>query len=211
MEVILLEQVRKLGNLGDIVSVKNGFARNYLLPTNKALMATAENKEVFERKKEEIAKSNKEAHSAATKLFDKADKLFVTLIRQAGEDGRLFGSVYSRDISDEISSALSHQLNKSNVVDLEPIKYLGVYEVDLVLHPEVIATARVIVARSETEALEAKKNFLNPPKPKDEEKALFEELAAQQKNMQDDDAGEEDESLSEDASDFSGAGEEESN
>lgn len=201
MDVILLEQVRKLGNFGDIVSVKDGFARNFLLPTNKALLATAENKQVFERKKEEISKTNKEAHLAATKLFEKADKLFVILIRQAGEDGRLFGSVSCRDIADEISTALTHQLNKNNISDLEPIKYLGVYEVNLVLHPEVVASVRVIVARSETEAQEAKKNFLNPPKPKDEEKALFEELAAQHKNSQA--YAEEDEGFADDETDFS--------
>ena len=180
MDVILLEHVRKLGNFGDIVSVKGGFARNFLLPSKKALLATTQNKEVFERKKEEIVKANSEALQDAKKLLGKVDKIFITLIRQAGEDGRLFGSVSSRDISDEASSVVKHPLNKNHVADLEPIKYLGVYEVPLTLHPEVVASVRVIVARSETEAQESKKKFLNPPKQKDEEKQLLDDLNAKQ-------------------------------
>lgn len=176
MDVILLEHVRKLGNFGDVVSVKGGYARNYLLPTKKALLATDENKGVFERKKEEITKANAKMLADAKKLFEKADKIFITLIRQAGEDGRLFGSVSARDISDAVSSELKHEINKNAVLDLEPIKYLGVHEVNLSLHAEVIAVVRVIVARSETEATEAKKNFLNPPKNKDAEKQLREDL-----------------------------------
>jgi large subunit ribosomal protein L9 len=181
MEVILLEHVRKLGNFGDVVSVKGGFARNFLLPFKKALLATEINKEKFERKKEEIAKSNAEAHAVAKKLFEKVDKTFVTLIRQAGEDGKLFGSVSSRDIADELSNAVKHTFSKNHVTDLAPVKYLGVYEIQLTLHPEVIASIRVIVARSETEALEAKKTFLNPPKQKDAEQEILSSITTKNK------------------------------
>jgi len=180
MDVILLEHVKKLGNFGDIVSVKGGFAKNFLLPSKKALLATSQNKDVFERKKEEIEKTNHAALLSAKKLLETVDNVFITLIRQAGEDGRLFGSVSSRDISDEVSKVVKHPLNKNHVADLEPIKYLGVYEVPLTLHPEVAASVRVIVARSDTEAQESKKSFLNPPKQKDAEKQLLDDLSAQQ-------------------------------
>jgi large subunit ribosomal protein L9 len=184
MEVILLEHVRKLGNFGDVVNVKGGFARNFLLPRNKALLATDINRKVFEQKKIEIEKNNKEILAQAKKAFDSVDKIFITLIRQAGEDGKLFGSVSAKDITEEVTSSSKQEVSKNHIVDLSPIKYLGVHEVKIALHPEILATVRVIVARSDSEANEAKKNFLNPPKQKDAEKQLREDLSrfeAQQK------------------------------
>ena len=193
MEIILLEHIRKLGNFGDVVNVKGGFARNFLLPRKKALQATDQNRVVFEQKKVEIEKDNKEVLAQAKKTLEKVDKIFITLIRQAGEDGKLFGSVTARDIAEEVAKQSKQDINKNHVVDLSPVKYVGVYEVKLALHPEILSSVRVVVAKSETEALEAKKNFLNPPKQKDAEKQLKEDLSrfeADQKLAQSERVGE---------------------
>ena len=154
MEVILLERVEKLGAIGDVVKVKDGFARNYLIPQQKALLATQANREVFESQRKDIEAQNAERKKDAEKVHKKVDGEVVVLIRQAGEDGRLFGSVTARDIAREVSKkddAVSHR----HVVLDQPIKYSGIYDIRLVLHAEVTAIVRVNVARTEGEAKEA--------------------------------------------------------
>lgn len=152
MEVILIEPVKKLGTIGDIVTVRNGYGRNFLIPTNKALRATAANKALFETKKQEIEARNADAKKAAEAVAKELEGKDFTFIRQAGDDGRLFGSVTSRDISTSIAhEAVSH----SNVELQEPVKNIGVYDINLSLHPEVSARVLVNVARSETEAQSA--------------------------------------------------------
>ena len=170
MEVILLERVENLGNVGEIVKVKDGYARNFLIPQGKVLRANNENKALFETKKAEIEKANSDKKAAAEKDAKKISDKFVVLIRQAGEDGRLYGSVAARDISDLIKE-LGVEVSKSQVSLAEPIKYLGVYPQKVSLHAEVPVTVNVNVARSESEAKEAEKLFLNPPKEENNEEA----------------------------------------
>lgn len=181
MEVILLESVRKLGKAGETVRVKDGYARNFLLPTGKVLRATNQNKAIYETKRAEIEKQNADKRSAAEKLSQKVEGQFVTIIRQAGDDGRLFGSVSARDIAAEIEK-LGVTIDRTQVVLDKPVKYIGVYPERVELHPEVIVKVNVNVARSTDEAEEAKKDFLNP-KPKKGEAAeaeLVEEAPSEQ-------------------------------
>ena len=160
MEVILLEHVEKLGKMGEKVNVKNGYARNYLLPQNKALRATAANLAAYEQQKAELEARNK-------KLFDKASQLAETLkgystvlIRQAAETGQLYGSVTIRDIAAAIKEA-GFAIERRQVFLDKAIKDLGVYEVRLNLHPEVSQTILVNVARTEEDAKKQAKSYAN--------------------------------------------------
>ena len=151
MEVILLERVEKLGQIGDIVSVKNGFARNYLLPNKKALRANETNKKVFEANRTKIESENAEKRSEAEKASKGVEGKTVQLIRQASNVGALYGSVSARDIVDALE-AQGAKVTKSQVVLDRPIKAIGVHEVKIALHPEVAVTVKVNVARSPEEA-----------------------------------------------------------
>ena len=151
MKVVLLERVERLGAIGDVVSVKDGFARNYLLPNQKALRATGSNLKVFEAERAQIEARNAEARAAAERNGTKLEGESYVLIRQAGEGGQLYGSVSGRDVSDAILQA-GGQVERSQVVLDRPIKTVGVHEVKLRLHPEVTVTVQVNVARSPDEA-----------------------------------------------------------
>jgi len=151
MQVILLERVENLGAIGDEVKVRDGFARNFLLPQKKALRATESNRQVFEAQRAQIEARNAEAKAAAEKASGKIDGQSYTLIRSAGEAGQLYGSVSSRDIVDEIVKA-GGQIDRNAVVLDKPIKTVGVYDVRVRLHAEVSATVKVNVARSADEA-----------------------------------------------------------
>jgi large subunit ribosomal protein L9 len=146
MEVILLERVAKLGQMGEVVRVKNGFARNYLLPKGKALRATDENRSRFEGMKADLEARNTElrghAETASKKVADKS---------QAGESGQLFGSVTNRDIAGLLSGA-DLTVDRSQIVLNAPIKAIGMYKIPVALHPEVEVTVTVTVARSQEEA-----------------------------------------------------------
>lgn len=156
MDVILLERVEKLGRIGDVVSVKPGFARNFLLPRGKALRATDANKAKFEAQRATIEADNDKRREAAQAQAATMTDVSVVLIRQASNAGALYGSVSSRDIAEAITEA-GHKVGKTSVVLDKPIKSLGVSVVKLVLHPEVTLTAKVNVARSPEEAeLQAK-------------------------------------------------------
>jgi large subunit ribosomal protein L9 len=150
--VILLERVGKLGQMGDTVRVKDGFARNFLLPRGKALRATADNKARFEGMKSELQAKNLEAKGEAGKLAGSLDGKSVTVIRQASEAGQLYGSVSTRDIAELLNEGGSEKVNRSQVLLNAPIKAIGQYKVPLTLHPEVEVTVTVIVARSADEA-----------------------------------------------------------
>ncbi len=152
MQVILLERVDSLGNLGDIVTVKPGFARNFLIPQSKALRATKDNIAYFEARKKEIEKQNDARRKDAEKLADKLKGLTVTLIRLASEDGRLFGSVAARDISEAVSGASKLDISRTMVVMNRTYKELGLFPVTLTLHAEVKVDVTVNIARSEEEA-----------------------------------------------------------
>ena len=137
MELILLERVEKLGTIGDIVSVKPGYARNYLLPKRKALRATEENKRFFEAQRAHIEAENQKRREAAAEQATKVAGKAIVLIRQAGNTGLLYGSVSSRDIAETLSEASGVAIAKSQVVLDRPIKSLGLYTVRIALHPEV--------------------------------------------------------------------------
>jgi large subunit ribosomal protein L9 len=151
MEVILLERVEKLGHIGDVVKVKSGFARNYLLPQHKALLATDANKARFERERANIEARNANARAEAEAEGKSIDGTTYVLIRQAGETGQLDGSVAARDIAQAASEA-GHKVERKHVVLNQPIKTIGVHEVTIRLHPEVAMKITVNVARSPDEA-----------------------------------------------------------
>jgi len=151
MQIILLERVEKLGQLGDVVTVKPGYARNYLLPTGKALRANKANLEKFEAERADREARNADAKSAATSKAKAMDGLTVSLVRAASEMGQLFGSVSSRDIADAVVAA-GHELDKRQVNMDKSIKTLGLFPIRVSLHAEVEAIVTVNVARSLEEA-----------------------------------------------------------
>ena len=151
MKVILLERVERLGAIGDTVTVKDGFARNFLLPRNKALRATAQNLKVFEAQRAQIEQRNAQAKSEAERVGSKLDGASYVLIRQAGESGQLYGSVNARDVADAISAERG-RVERSMVALDQPIKTLGLHQLKLKLHPEVSVSVTVNVARSQDEA-----------------------------------------------------------
>jgi large subunit ribosomal protein L9 len=151
MEVILLERVEKLGAIGDVVRVKDGFARNYLLPNKKALRANDANRKLFEANRARIEEENANRRSDAEKASKGVDGKTVQLIRQASNTGQLYGSVSARDIVDALAAEGAH-VTKSQVVLDRPIKAIGMHEVKIALHPEVSVTVKVNVARSPEEA-----------------------------------------------------------
>jgi large subunit ribosomal protein L9 len=151
MQVILLERVEKLGAIGDVVTVKNGFARNYLLPRKKALRANEANRKLFEANRARIESDNAERRSAAEVSAKGVDGKTVQLIRQASNTGQLYGSVSARDIVDALE-ADGAKVAKSQVVLDRPIKAIGLHEVRIALHPEVAVIVKVNVARSPEEA-----------------------------------------------------------
>jgi large subunit ribosomal protein L9 len=151
MKVVLLERVERLGAIGDVVTVKDGFARNFLLPRQKALRASASNLKVFEAERAQIEARNADARAAAERVGARLEGEAYILIRQAGESGQLYGSVSGRDVADAINEA-GNRVERSQVVLDRPIKSVGVHDVKLRLHPEVTVTVQVNVARSVDEA-----------------------------------------------------------
>jgi large subunit ribosomal protein L9 len=151
MDVILLERIERLGQIGDVVKVKPGFARNFLLPTKKALRATEENKKRFETQRAQIEANNLQRREEAEKIRGKVDGLKVVLIRQASETGVLFGSVSSRDIAEGVTKA-GFTVERRQVILDKPIKNLGLHPVRVALHPEVVVSVTANVAKSEDEA-----------------------------------------------------------
>ncbi|MCH8861623.1 MAG: 50S ribosomal protein L9 [Proteobacteria bacterium] len=151
MEIILLERVEKLGLMGDIVTVKDGYARNFLLPRKKALRATAANQKVFDSQKKDIEAANLKAKKEADAVAKKMEGVSITLLRQAGETGQLYGSVSSRDIAASLGDE-GFKLDRNQVTLDRPIKEIGISEVTVRLHPEVTVSVKVNTARSVEEA-----------------------------------------------------------
>ena len=151
MKVILLERVEGRGALGDVITVKDGYARNFLLPRQKALRANSANLKVFEAQRADIEARNARAKEAAGQSGEKLDGTSYILIRQAGESGQLYGSVAGRDVADIVNAA-GGKVDRSMVVLDKPIKTLGVHEVKVKLHSEVIVTVNINIARSQDEA-----------------------------------------------------------
>jgi large subunit ribosomal protein L9 len=151
MKVVLLERVEGWGGLGDVVNVKDGYARNFLLPRQKALRATEANLKVFEGQRADIEARNDKAKEAAAKAGEKLDGASYVLIRQAGESGQLYGSVSGRDVADVVNAG-GGKVERAMVVLDRPIKTLGMHEVKVRLHPEVTVTVTLNIARSQDEA-----------------------------------------------------------
>ena len=151
MKVVLLERVENLGAIGDVVSVKDGFARNFLLPRDKARRATSANLKAFELDRAAIEARNEKNKSEAQKVADKIDGQTYVMIRQAGETGQLYGSVAGRDVAEAVQ-ADGGKIERSQVVLNTAIKTLGVHEVLVRLHAEVTATVKINIARSADEA-----------------------------------------------------------
>ncbi|MGB0749837.1 MAG: 50S ribosomal protein L9 [Magnetospiraceae bacterium] len=151
MEVILLERIEKLGQMGDVVKVKTGYARNFLLPKKKALRATEANRKHFETQKAQLEADNLKRREEAEAVAAKMDDVSVVMVRQAGDSGQLYGSVNTRDIADAVTAA-GFTIGRSQVRLEKPIKTLGLFDVAIALHPEVFRTVTVNVARSEEEA-----------------------------------------------------------
>jgi large subunit ribosomal protein L9 len=154
IEVILLERIENLGFMGDMVKVKDGYARNYLLPQKKALRKNKANMEFFESKKIELEAINLKRKEEAQVVADKMDGLNLVMIRQAGESGQLYGSVTARDITDALK-AEGFGVTRQQVLLNQPIKELGRFETRVSLHPEVVITITSVIARSEEEAAAA--------------------------------------------------------
>jgi large subunit ribosomal protein L9 len=158
MEVILLKPVRKLGKIGDLVSVKDGFGRNFLVPQKIAVRATDSNRQMIAEKRQEFEAKNAEAKAQAEVLAKKIEDKDFVFIRQAAADGRLFGSVAGKEIAAIVSEA-GYEISHAHVVLDKPIKTLGVYKVTLALHTEVSSYVIINVSRSASEAIEALRDF----------------------------------------------------
>jgi large subunit ribosomal protein L9 len=151
MDIILLERIENLGTIGDVVSVKDGFARNYLLPQKKALRANDANKKVFEANRDRLEKENAERRTEAEKEGAKVEGAEIVLIRASSNSGQLYGSVNVRDVATALAEQGFH-VDKKQVVMGAPIKTLGIFDVTVALHPEVRVTIKANVARSDDEA-----------------------------------------------------------
>jgi len=152
MQVILLEKIERLGQMGDVVTVKPGYARNFLLPKEKALRATKSNIAYFDGQKKQLVADNEDRKKEAEKLAKKVDGITIAIIRQASEGGQLYGSVSSRDIATEATAVSKVDLDKSQVRLDCSYKMLGLYPVKIKLHPEVSAEITINIARSTEEA-----------------------------------------------------------
>jgi large subunit ribosomal protein L9 len=151
MDIILLERIEKLGTIGDVVSVKDGYARNFLLPQKKALRANEANKAVFEANRERLEKENAEKRTDAEKAGESVGGTEIVLIRASSNSGQLYGSVNVRDIVAGLEEK-GHKIDKKQVIMGSPIKTLGMFDVTIALHPEVHVTVKANVARSDDEA-----------------------------------------------------------
>ena len=151
MDIILLQRVEKLGSIGDVVTVKDGYARNFLLPQKKALRANEANRKVFEANRDRLEKENAERRGEAEKAGEKVDGVEVVLIRASSNTGQLYGSVNVRDIVAALADK-GHEIDKKQIIMGHPIKSIGLHDVRVDLHPEVSVTIKANVARSDDEA-----------------------------------------------------------
>ncbi len=175
IELILLERVEKLGQMGQLVKVRPGFARNYLLPQKKALRATKDNLAYFETQRAQLEANNLQRKTEAGEVGGKLEGLSVVIVRQAGESGQLYGSVAARDIAEAVTAA-GFTIEKRQVVLDRPIKNLGLHQVRIVLHPEVSVTVVANVAQSAEEA-SMQARGIDPLRQRDEDE--FEDEAAE--------------------------------
>ena len=187
VDLILLERVEKLGQMGQLVKVKPGFARNYLLPQKKALRATKENLAFFESQRAQLEANNLQRKSEATEIGTTLEGLSVVIVRQAGESGQLYGSVSARDLADAVTAA-GFTIEKHQVVLERPIKSLGMHSVRIVLHPEVSVMITANVAQSAEEAAMQAKG-IDPLRVRDEDDSHDEPAATESPNRRPSPAG----------------------
>lgn len=183
MQIVLLERVEKLGQMGEVVSVKEGYARNFLLPQRKALRATEENLKHFEAQRAQLEARNLELRNEAEKVGDKLDGQSFVVIRQSGETGILYGSVNSRDIANVVSEN-GFSIDRTQVALDRQIKNLGLHDVRIVLHPEVSAVVSINVARSQDEAEQQAAGINVLAAEEDEELLELEEFFEDEEAMQ---------------------------
>ena len=197
MKVILTEKITKLGNIGDTVEVKTGFARNYLLPNNKAIRFTKENVALFEAKKAELVARHENAKKAAESKVEAVKNAKLHMIRQAGDTGQLYGSVSSRDIARELKEIAGVNVESAQVLLGSPIKSVGVFDTKIALHPDVVVDVKVYVAQTQDEidALVAGKKLTFGSKKVEEE--ATEESAAKSEEKSDEAVEEKAEEVSE--------------
>ncbi len=176
MEVILLERIEKLGQMGDVVTVKPGYARNFLLPQKKALRATEGSKIQFENQRAQLEAENLERRKDAEAVAEKLSGLDIMLIRQAGDNGQLYGSVSGRDLADSVTEA-GVTVSRGQVMLDRPIKELGLHEVRISLHPEVQVEIKANVARTEDEAATQRERGLSITEIAEESEAAEEAIA----------------------------------
>jgi large subunit ribosomal protein L9 len=190
MEVILLERIASLGQMGDVVRVRDGFARNFLLPQGKALRANESNRKRFETERVQLEARNLERKAEAEQVAAKISGQSVVIVRQAGETGQLYGSVTSRDVA-EMLEAAGFKVARSQVALHQALKTIGMHPVQIVLHPEVEATVTVNVARSEDEAArQARGEDVTRGDEGDEDEAPEAEAAAEEETAAEDEATE---------------------
>lgn len=174
MEIILVKPVKKVGKIGEIIKVKNGFGRNYLIPKNLAIRATDANKQLIEKNKANFETKNMQARLEAESIAKMiADKELI-FIKQSSDDGRLFGSLTSKEIASAITKLVSYNISYANVQIESQIKSTGVFTVEIMLHAEVTVPVLIVVARSESEAnnaLMAHKASIEKPSSQEQEKA----------------------------------------
>lgn len=151
MKVILTEKISKLGNIGDTVEVKTGFARNYLIPNKKAIRFSKENMIKFEQEKEELINKEKAIKELAESRVKDVQQAKIYMIRQAGDTGQLYGSVSTRDISKKLTEILQFNIESSQILLKTPIKTIGVFETNVSLHPDVLVPIKIYVAQSDAE------------------------------------------------------------
>jgi large subunit ribosomal protein L9 len=149
MKVILIEQVDKLGTVGDTVNVKSGYARNYLLPNELALRATKQNTEYFESQKSELLKKNEAKKAAAKKVFDQIDGFPVNVIRMSSDEGKLYGSVTTKDVAEALTSKYGSEFKKSSIIMGNAVREVGVYDVKVRVHPEYTAVISLCIGQSD--------------------------------------------------------------
>jgi large subunit ribosomal protein L9 len=173
MEVILVKPVRKVGKIGELIRVKNGFARNYLIPKNLAIRATETNKQLIEKKKAEFEAKNTQARLEAESIAKMVVDKELIFIKQSSDDGRLFGSVTNKEIASALTKLVSYNISYSNIPIEAQIKSTGVFIVEIMLHAEVTVPVLIVVARSESEANNAlrthKASIENPSSQEQEE------------------------------------------
>ena len=204
MQVILLEKHKKLGNVGDIANVKNGFARNFLIPNKKAIQATKENREIFKQRKEIIYKEIEKKKVHAEKINSKLENKWIYIVKQAGKDGRLYGSVNSLDIIQAIKEQLKQELQKNNVQLLMPIKYIGRHSVSINVFADISIKVNIVVSRTPEEAeIDLKNAIAGKPeagkleenktktKAKTEDEVLKEEVELLEESLESEDDGKE--------------------